>query len=116
MTGQQLFGLIVSENGLFVAVFTVIITKWMTMYRDRFVFIGGALFYAVGMIMFSNMSTFWGFTAAIAVFTLAELGCSAARSRHSSLGWRRKRCAGNILRRRVFASRSDAPSRRCPSR
>ncbi|QHW31781.1 MFS transporter [Paenibacillus rhizovicinus] len=73
VTGQQLFGLIVSENGLFVAVFTVIITKWMTMYRDRYVFMGGAIFYAAGMIMFSSMSTFWGFTAAIAVFTLAEL-------------------------------------------
>ncbi|QHT59030.1 MFS transporter [Paenibacillus lycopersici] len=73
MSGQQLFGLIVSENGLFVAVFTVIVTKWMTMYRDRYVFIGGALFYAAGIVMFSGMSTFWGFTAAIAVFTLAEL-------------------------------------------
>ncbi|SFI78425.1 Dipeptide/tripeptide permease [Paenibacillus sp. UNC496MF] len=73
LTGQQLFGLIVSENGLFVALFTVIVTKWMTKYRDRIVFIGGALFYAFGMIMFCNMSTFWGFTAAIAVFTLAEL-------------------------------------------
>ncbi|NBD24177.1 MDR family MFS transporter [Paenibacillus glycinis] len=73
LTGQQLFGLVVSENGLFVAIFTVVVTKWMTMYRDRLVFIGGALFYAVGMIMFSNMSTFWGFTSAVAVFTLAEL-------------------------------------------
>ncbi|MBM7567157.1 MDR family MFS transporter [Paenibacillus sacheonensis] len=73
MTGQQLFGLIVSENGLFVAIFTVIVTKWMATYRDRYVFIGGALFYAAGMMLFSSMSTFWGFTAAIAVFTLAEL-------------------------------------------
>lgn len=73
MTGQQLFGLIVSENGLFVAVFTLLVTKWMAMYRDRYVFIGGALIYAIGMLMFSSMSTFWGFSAAIAVFTLAEL-------------------------------------------
>ncbi|WP_237179163.1 MFS transporter [Paenibacillus sp. MMS18-CY102] len=43
------------------------------MYRDRYVFIGGALIYALGMIMFSSMSTFWGFSAAIIVFTLAEL-------------------------------------------
>lgn len=73
LTGKQLFGLIVSENGLFVALFTVIVTKWMLSYRDRYVFIGGALFYAIGIVMFGSMSTFWGFTLAIAVFTLAEL-------------------------------------------
>ncbi|RTE05414.1 MDR family MFS transporter [Paenibacillus whitsoniae] len=73
VTGKQLFGLIVSENGLFVALFTVAITKWMLAFRDRYVFIGGALIYAVGMVLFCQMSTFWGFTLAIAVFTLAEL-------------------------------------------
>jgi len=72
-SGKQLFGMIVSENGLFVALFTVIVTKWMAGFRDRYVFIGGALFYAIGIILFGQMSTFWGFTVAIAVFTLAEL-------------------------------------------
>lgn len=55
------------------ALFTVLVTKWMLAYRDRYVFIGGALFYALGIAMFGHMSTFWGFTLAIAVFTLAEL-------------------------------------------
>ncbi|TXK74628.1 MFS transporter [Paenibacillus sp. N3.4] len=73
LSGKQLFGLIVSENGLLVALFTVLVTKWMLAYRDRYVFIGGALFYALGIAMFNQMSTFWGFTLAIAVFTLAEL-------------------------------------------
>ncbi|MCY9663164.1 MFS transporter [Paenibacillus chondroitinus] len=73
LSGKQLFGLIVSENGLFVALFTVLVTKWMLAYRDRYVFIGGALFYALGIVLFGHMSTFWGFTLAIAVFTLAEL-------------------------------------------
>lgn len=72
-TGQQLFGLIVSENGLFVALFTVLVTKWMATYKDRYVFIGSSLFYAAGIVLFSGMSTFWGFTLAIVVFTLAEL-------------------------------------------
>ncbi|RED58630.1 MDR family MFS transporter [Cohnella lupini] len=73
LTGEKLFGLIVSENGLFVALFTVIVTRWMLGFRDRIVFIGGALFYALGIAIFGQMSTFWGFTLAIAVFTLAEL-------------------------------------------
>ncbi|WNR44873.1 MDR family MFS transporter [Paenibacillus roseipurpureus] len=73
VTGTQLFGVIVSENGLFVALFTVIVTKWMMKYRDRYVFIGGSILYAFGMVLFCQMSTFMGFTLAIAVFTLAEL-------------------------------------------
>ncbi|SDX33901.1 MFS transporter [Paenibacillus sp. CF384] len=73
VTGQQLFGLIVSENGLLVALFTVLVTKWIVGFRDRYIFIGGALLYAVGIQMFGLMSTFWGFALAIAIFTLAEL-------------------------------------------
>ncbi|MFC5529108.1 MDR family MFS transporter [Cohnella yongneupensis] len=73
VTSQQLFGIIVSENGLFVALFTVVVTKWMLAYRDRVVFVSGALFYALGIALFGHMSTFWGFTIAVVVFTLAEL-------------------------------------------
>ncbi|ACT03326.1 MDR family MFS transporter [Paenibacillus sp. JDR-2] len=73
LSGEKLFGLIVSENGLFVALFTVAVTKWMLQFRDRFVFIGSALLYATGIALFGQMSTFWGLTAAIVVFTLAEL-------------------------------------------
>ncbi|RAP74675.1 MDR family MFS transporter [Paenibacillus montanisoli] len=73
VTGQQLFGLIVSENGLFVAMFTVVVTKWITGFRDRYIFFGASLLYAAGIQMFGLMSGFWGFTLAIAIFTLAEL-------------------------------------------
>ncbi|WP_308637461.1 MDR family MFS transporter [Paenibacillus silvisoli] len=73
VTGQQLFGLIVSENGLFVALFTVLVTKWIAGFRDKTIFFGASLLYAVGIQMFGLMSGFWGFTLAIAVFTLAEL-------------------------------------------
>jgi len=73
LTGDKLFGVIVSENGLLVALFTVIVTRLMAKYRDRYVFIGGALFYALGIWMFGQSSSFWTFSAAIAVFTVAEL-------------------------------------------
>ncbi|MFC5404434.1 MDR family MFS transporter [Cohnella soli] len=73
MTGEKLFGLIVSENGLLVALFTVAVTRWLIGFKDRIIFIGGALLYAVGIFMFGQMNTFLGFSAAIIVFTLAEL-------------------------------------------
>ncbi len=73
VSGQKLFGLIVSENGLLVALFTVVVTKWVSGYRDRIVFVGGALLYGIGMVMFGHMSTFLGFSLAVVVFTLAEL-------------------------------------------
>ncbi|CAN7729659.1 MDR family MFS transporter [Paenibacillus sp. LjRoot56] len=100
LTGKQLFGLIVSENGLFVAIFTVIVTKWMLMYRDRYVFIGGALFYALGMVMFCQMSTFWGLTIAIAVFTLAELMSAGPQQAFVS------RLAPDHIRGQYFAASS----------
>lgn len=100
LTGKQLFGLIVSENGLFVAIFTVIVTKWMLAYRDRYVFIGGALFYAVGMILFCQMSTFWGLTFAIAVFTLAELMSAGPQQAFVS------RLAPDHIRGQYFAASS----------
>ncbi|MBD0383999.1 MDR family MFS transporter [Paenibacillus sedimenti] len=100
LTGKQLFGLIVSENGLFVALFTVVVTKWMLSYRDRYVFIGGALFYALGIAMFSQMSTFWGFTLAIVVFTLAELMSAGPQQAFVS------RLAPDHMRAQYFAASS----------
>lgn len=73
VSSQKLFGLIVSENGLLVALFTVVVTKWVSAYRDRVVFIGGALLYGVGIVLFGHMSTFLGLSLAVVVFTLAEL-------------------------------------------
>ncbi|SDM84602.1 Dipeptide/tripeptide permease [Paenibacillus sp. yr247] len=100
VSGKQLFGMIVSENGLFVALFTVLVTKWMLVYRDRYVFIGGALFYALGIAMFSQMSTFWGFTLAIAVFTLAELMSAGPQQAFVS------RLASEQMRGQYFAASS----------
>jgi MFS transporter, DHA1 family, multidrug resistance protein B len=73
LTGDQMFGVIVSENGLLVALFTVVITKWAASLKDIYTFVGGALFYAAGIAMFGQMSAFWGFALAIVVFTVAEL-------------------------------------------
>lgn len=73
LTGERLFGFILSENGLLVALFTVLVTRLMNALRDRYTFIGGSLIYAISIILFGQVSGFWGFVAAMAVFTLAEL-------------------------------------------
>lgn len=73
LTGERLFGIILSENGLLVVLFTVLVTRLMSATRDRFAFIAGSLVFAVSIFLFSQVSGFWGFAAAMAVFTLAEL-------------------------------------------
>ncbi len=73
LQGEQAFGLILSENGFLVALFTVVVTKWMTKYRERNVFVLASVIYAVSMILFSRTEIIWGLMIAMAVFTLAEL-------------------------------------------
>lgn len=73
VNGAQAFGLILSENGLLVALLTVFVTKWMTKYRERDVFILSSLAFGVSMIMFSQTTWIWGLITAMAVFTLGEL-------------------------------------------
>jgi MFS transporter, DHA1 family, multidrug resistance protein B len=73
VSGEQAFGLILSENGLLVALFTVAVTKWVTKYRERNIFVLSSIIYAVSMVMFSQTQWIWGLILAMAVFTLAEL-------------------------------------------
>jgi MFS transporter, DHA1 family, multidrug resistance protein B len=73
VNGEQAFGLILSENGLLVALFTVVVTKYMTRFRERNVFVLSSIIYAVAILMFGATNWIWGLIAAMAVFTLAEL-------------------------------------------
>lgn len=73
VNGEQAFGLILSENGLLVALFTVFVTKWVTRFRERNVFVLSSVTYAVAILMFGATNWIWGLIAAMAVFTLAEL-------------------------------------------
>jgi len=73
VNGEQAFGLILSENGLLVALFTVVVTRWVTRFRERNVFVLSSLIYAVAILMFGATNWIWGLIAAMAVFTLAEL-------------------------------------------
>lgn len=73
LTGEQVFGVILSENGLLVALFTVIVTKWMTKFKERNVFVLSSLIYAVSIYMFGQTVSVWMFIISMAVFTFAEL-------------------------------------------
>jgi MFS family permease len=71
--GAQTFGIILSENGLLVALLTVYVTKWMLKYNERNVFVAASLFYAVAILYFGQTQWIWGFIFAMALFTFGEL-------------------------------------------
>ncbi|MGM0840455.1 MAG: MDR family MFS transporter [Bacillota bacterium] len=73
LVSEQVFGLILSENGFLVALLTVVITRWITKFRERNVFILSSVIYAVSIFMFGQTSSVWMFVIAMAVFTFAEL-------------------------------------------
>ncbi|UPO89501.1 MFS transporter [Niallia sp. Man26] len=67
------FGLVLAENGLLVAIFTITVTRWMSKYKERNVFIISSFIYAASVLLFSQTSWIWGLLLAMLVFTLAEL-------------------------------------------
>ncbi|MCE4051340.1 MULTISPECIES: MDR family MFS transporter [Bacillaceae] len=69
----QAFGLVLAENGLLVAIFTITVTRWMSKYKERNVFIISSFIYAASVLLFSQTSWIWGLLLAMLVFTLAEL-------------------------------------------
>lgn len=71
--GEQAFGILLSENGFLVALFTVAVTKMMIKYKERNVFILSSLTYAAAIIMFGQTQWIWGLILAMAVFTMGEL-------------------------------------------
>jgi MFS transporter, DHA1 family, multidrug resistance protein B len=73
LTGEQAFGVILSENGLYVALFTIAVTKWMSNYQERNVFILSSFIYGVAIILFGLTGSLWVFILAMGFFTFAEL-------------------------------------------
>jgi MFS family permease len=73
LTGQQLFGFILSENGLLVALFTVIITRWAAKFPEKRIFILSSLSYAVSIYLFGELKTGWGLIFAMVIFSFGEL-------------------------------------------
>ncbi|MGM0896763.1 MAG: MDR family MFS transporter [Bacillota bacterium] len=73
VTGETSFGILLAQNGLTVALLTVVITRWMTKFPEKWVFFYSALLFGLSMAIFPMTSWFWVFVVAMAVFTFAEL-------------------------------------------
>lgn len=73
ISGEKAFGLILAENGLLVALFTVVITKWMNRLREKSVFITSCILYAGAIVLYGMTQNMWVFLIAMGIFTLAEL-------------------------------------------
>ncbi|MCD4840255.1 MULTISPECIES: MFS transporter [Neobacillus] len=73
VAGEQAFGIVLAENGFLVAMFTVAVTKWMSRYYERNVFVLSSIVYALSLVLFSQTEWIWGLILAMAVFTFAEL-------------------------------------------
>lgn len=71
--GEQAFGIILAENGLLVALFTVVVTRWMGKFYERNVFALSSVVYAISIVIFSQTHWIWGMIIAMAVFTFGEL-------------------------------------------
>ncbi|RJS61532.1 MFS transporter [Bacillus sp. PK3_68] len=73
INGERAFGVLVSENGLLVALFTVGISKWVSRFYAKNVFAVSSILYAVSMWVFGLTDWFWGLVIAMVIFTLGEL-------------------------------------------
>jgi Arabinose efflux permease len=73
VSGSQLFSMMVSLNGLCVALFTVTVTKWMTRFREGNVFMGSAFCYGAAMIIMGSTVNAWILFLCIVMFSWAEL-------------------------------------------
>ncbi|KKI89090.1 MFS transporter [Bacillus sp. SA1-12] len=73
LNGEQAFGVVLSENGLLVAIFTIVITKWMSKYQEQNVFIVSSLVYGLAIAAFGISESIWIFILAMGLFTFAEL-------------------------------------------
>ncbi|WP_163100742.1 MDR family MFS transporter [Peribacillus alkalitolerans] len=71
--GEQAFGLLISENGLLVAIFTIAVTKWMGLYKERNVFVVSSIIYGFSMLVAASTGWIWGLILAMALFTFGEL-------------------------------------------
>jgi MFS transporter, DHA1 family, multidrug resistance protein B len=73
VNGEQAFGIILAENGLFVALFTVIVTKWVANFRERNIFMISSVVYAISIFLFGQLHSIFGLIFAMGLFTFAEL-------------------------------------------
>ncbi|WP_088010632.1 MDR family MFS transporter [Gottfriedia acidiceleris] len=70
---ETLFSWIIAENGLIVALFTVLITKFANKFNERFLFFASSVCYALSMLLFGFTLSAYVIFIAMAMFTLGEI-------------------------------------------
>ncbi|RYL95880.1 MFS transporter [Sporolactobacillus sp. THM7-4] len=73
LDGKSAFSLMVSINGLLVALLTVIVTRWMTKFKESTVFMGSSFCYGIAVIIIGSTVNIWLLFLAIVIFSWAEL-------------------------------------------
>ncbi|WP_053365098.1 MDR family MFS transporter [Bacillus sp. FJAT-27245] len=100
VNGEQAFGLVLSENGLLVALFTVVVTRWMAKYKEQNVFITSSILFAISIFLFGQTVWVWGLIFAMVIFTLGELATAGIQQGFVS------KLAPEHLRGQYFAAAS----------
>lgn len=71
--GKQIFGWLIAENGLLVALLTVYMTTRMNHFKEKTVFIASCFIYTFSMLVFGFTTHVWVLVFAMFLFTMAEL-------------------------------------------
>ncbi|WP_455675727.1 MFS transporter [Pradoshia sp.] len=73
LSATELFGLVVAINGGIVALCTVLVTKWMMRYQEKYVFAGSSILYGLSILLMGLFPYPWMYIVSIVIFSLAEL-------------------------------------------
>jgi MFS family permease len=73
LSANNVFGAIVAENGLIVILFTMIMSRIIHRFSEKYVFMWSALLYSVSMIYIAFTTGYLGFFIAMFIFTFAEI-------------------------------------------
>lgn len=73
LNGELAFSILISENGLLVALLTVAVTRFVSSFSEKNVFFISSILYAIAMVVFSLFDLFWIYVIAMAIFTFGEL-------------------------------------------
>ena len=73
LNATELFGLVVAINGGIVALCTVLVTKWMMTYQEKYVFAGSSILYGISILLMGLYPYPWMYMVSIVIFSLAEL-------------------------------------------
>ncbi|WP_455661031.1 MFS transporter [Pradoshia sp.] len=73
LSATELFGLVVAINGGIVALCTVLVTKWMMRYQEKYVFAGSSILYGLSILLMGLFPYPWMYIVSIIIFSLAEL-------------------------------------------